>query len=78
MLRPINSASSAPCPDCGDLHRVQIEVERATGKKRGYISCPQCGVNEIDLAALRRWIIDIGQLLLAVFGDAQRMFQFLS
>ena len=68
ILRSSKPGASATCPDCGNLLRVQIEFDRAAKVSRGYISCPDCGINETNLDLLRRWNIDIERLLLVLFA----------
>lgn len=69
IVRPADAATSVACADCGSLRRVQIEID-VDKVGHGYISCPECGIAEVDLAALRRWAIDPEQLLVAIFQSA--------
>jgi len=60
ILQEGTSAGSLTCPECGD-HRCRVEflVDDATSKRHGYLSCPDCGVLEVDLDCLKHWRVSV-------------------
>ena len=69
IIRPAKPAASVACTDCGNLRRVHIEVD-VHDVRHGYISCPECGIAEVDLDSLRRWAIVAEHVLGAVFQSS--------
>lgn len=70
VMRPIASAGSIACDECGERRRVNY-VDDAAGARRGFIQCPDCGTVEVPLCALRRWKIDTAAFLAVLFSIAR-------
>ena len=70
FLRKAESATSLPCPECDGSTSLPIQFlrNRKTEKSHAYISCPQCGLTEIDLQQLDRWRIDPVSVLKAILA----------
>jgi hypothetical protein len=66
ILRPALAATSVPCAECGRFCCVQMEFD-VCKNRRGFISCPECGLAEIELASLRRWSIAAEKLIASIF-----------
>ena len=71
LLRRAKSATSLVCVDCGG-HACQVAFVKneKTGQQHGYISCPECGVTQIDKEHLKRWQVSTVRLLECVIDGA--------
>lgn len=70
ILRPSSPAVSLDCWECGSTHCCSVTYlnDKSADSRRGYIHCPLCGIQEIDLRRTKRWSIDVPTLLHASFG----------
>lgn len=70
ILRPSSPAASLDCRECGSAHCCSVTYlnDQRNDSRRGYIHCPLCGIQEIDLRRTKRWSIDVPTLLQTSFG----------
>ena len=71
LLQPTTHAGSLDCWECGSSHYCPITflTNEQTGSRVGYIHCPECGVQRVDLRRTKRWSIDVPSLLQTTFGN---------
>ena len=71
LLQPTTPAGSLDCWECGSSHYCPITflTNEQTGSRVGYIHCPECGVQRVDLRRTKRWSIDVLSLLQTTFGN---------
>ena len=72
LLQPTTAAGSLDCWECGSSHYCPITflTNEQTGSHVGYIHCPECGIQRVDLRRTKRWSIDVPSLLEAAFGKS--------
>ena len=66
ILVPSTPVGTWDCADCGSVCRL-IYVDQPGGGQRTFAACPRCGPMEVRSENLRRYEIDTGNLLDAVF-----------
>ncbi len=72
VLQRIAASASASCPYCCDdspRRVIFVENGQADGK-RGFLSCPECGVFEVPPERLQRWTVDIRGFLSHAFAGS--------
>lgn len=74
FLRKAESATSLPCQECdgGTSLPIQFLRNRESGKSHAYISCPHCGLTEVELQQLDRWRIDPVAVLQAILRSISK------
>ena len=72
VLQPISPSTSLPCHGCGgDYYGEVVYVTSLRTKEvQIYLPCPECGTSRVDPDDLRRWTVDVEQLIRRVFPDA--------
>jgi hypothetical protein len=68
LLRQAEPSGTATCASCGELDRIEFVSNIQTGRNHAYLPCRQCGLVEVPLNHLDRWIADIPVFLSAVFA----------
>jgi hypothetical protein len=73
VLQRIAASASASCPYCCDdsPRRVIFVEDGQTEGKRGFLSCPECGVSQVPSERLQRWTVDIRGFLGNAFSGSQ-------
>jgi hypothetical protein len=72
VLQRIAASASASCPYCCDdspRRVIFVENGQADGK-RGFLSCPECGVFEVPPERLQRWTVDVRGFLSHAFAGS--------
>jgi hypothetical protein len=72
LLRPAAPSNSAACRECGNgyTNRVVWLTDGRTGRPAPFIPCRECGPVRVPPDRLRRWAIDVPNLLAAVLAAA--------
>jgi hypothetical protein len=72
LLRPAAASATARCPECGSGHvgTAHRLLDRRTGRVVVHLSCPTCGPTRVEPDELRRWAVDVPNLLSAVVAAA--------
>jgi hypothetical protein len=78
VLKPISPARSLPCLSCGGDHVGEVVfLDGAEPRQvRAYLPCPNCGPSPVELDDLRRWRVDIEQLIQTTVGKSVDQDQF--
>lgn len=69
LVRSLTPAGAANCTECSRRCRVEFVTDTAS-VARGFIDCPDCGLQEVPPRMLARWEIDTPAMLAALFRDA--------
>jgi len=72
VLRAISPSTGLPCHECGgDYYGEVVYVNSLrTGELQIFLPCPECGTSRVDPDELRRWTVDVEQLVRRVFQPA--------
>ncbi len=64
LLKEGQPSRSVECDGCEDGHVEEVrQVEYPDGKRRFFISCPECSCVEVKPERLRQWVFDYGKII---------------